>query len=304
MVEWRKRGRIYAPGGAGRHPKLASHAANPLAVHLEGDVFRVFYSGRDARNRSSVGAVDVDIVAGRVVRDHPEPVIEHGPPGSFHADGISIGCVYRAASGARYMLFMAWQSQGLAHWRGDIGRFRLTDDLGLVPDPDTAFLGADPHDPVSLSYPWVERSGTGYVMWYGSTWTWDAGNGEMIHVINHATSDDGETWQRRGLAVPMEIGRAQAFSRPTVLIHADGRHDMWFSFRAGGGDRYRIGRARSADGVTWALDLDGAGIAPSAEGWDSEMIEYPFVFRHDGRAYMLYNGNGHGRTGFGLAEAA
>ena len=304
MVEWRKRGLLYAADGAGRHPKLASHAANPVAVHLEGDVFRVFFSGRDTRNRSSVGAVDIDIPAGRVVRDHPEPVIEHGPPGSFYADGISIGCVYRAAHGTRYMLFMGWQVAGRDHWRGDIGRLRLTDDLGLEAQDTVPFLGAAPHDPVSLSYPWVEKTGAGYSMWYGSTWTWDAGNDEMIHVINHATSSDGETWQRRGLAVPMEIGRAQALSRPTVLIHADGRHDMWVSVRAGGGDRYRIGRARSADGETWALDPAGAGIAPSTEGWDSEMVEYPFVFRHDGRAYMLYNGNGHGLTGFGLAEAA
>ena len=31
------------------------------------------------------------------------------------------------------------------------------------------------------------------------------------------------------------------------------------------------------------------------------MIEYPFVFDHKGQRYMLYNGNGNGQTGFGLA---
>jgi putative glycosyltransferase len=36
-------------------------------------------------------------------------------------------------------------------------------------------------------------------------------------------------------------------------------------------------------------------------GWDSEMIEYPFVFDHAGERYMLYNGNGYGKSGFGLA---
>ncbi|MFM8395102.1 MAG: hypothetical protein ACKOB4_14370, partial [Acidobacteriota bacterium] len=43
------------------------------------------------------------------------------------------------------------------------------------------------------------------------------------------------------------------------------------------------------------------GIDVSAAGWDDEMIEYPFVFEHRGRLFMLYNGNGYGRTGFGLA---
>ncbi len=31
------------------------------------------------------------------------------------------------------------------------------------------------------------------------------------------------------------------------------------------------------------------------------MIEYPFVFDHAGERYMLYNGNGYGASGIGLA---
>ena len=39
----------------------------------------------------------------------------------------------------------------------------------------------------------------------------------------------------------------------------------------------------------------------SDDGWDSEMICYPFVFDHKGKRYMLYNGNDYGKKGFGLA---
>ena len=31
------------------------------------------------------------------------------------------------------------------------------------------------------------------------------------------------------------------------------------------------------------------------------MIAYPFVQEHAGRRYMFYNGNGYGKSGFGLA---
>jgi hypothetical protein len=31
------------------------------------------------------------------------------------------------------------------------------------------------------------------------------------------------------------------------------------------------------------------------------MISYPFVFQHKNFLYMLYNGNGYGKTGFGYA---
>jgi hypothetical protein len=76
---------------------------------------------------------------------------------------------------------------------------------------------------------------------------------------------------------------------------------MWFSYRGGTGTSYRIGYAYSADGSCWTFENANSGIEVSAEGWDSEMIEYPFVFEHKGSAYMLYNGNGFGKTGFGLA---
>jgi len=39
----------------------------------------------------------------------------------------------------------------------------------------------------------------------------------------------------------------------------------------------------------------------SESGWDSESVEYPNVFDYRGAKYMLYNGNGYGRTGFGIA---
>lgn len=297
---WQKQGMVYRLGGQTRHPKLRTHAANPLAVHLSDDVYRVFYSGRDAQKRSSVGAVDINIVTHEIVCDHDKPFFEHGKPGSFNADGISIGTVYESDN-QRYMLYMAWQVDANGRWRGDIGRLCVHDDLTLSSDSDRPFMGIDAYDAVSLSYPWVHQVQSDlYQMWYGSTYTWNAGNGEMIHVINYAHSHDGHTWQRAGLAVPYALNVAQAFSRPTVLVDANGYH-MWFSYRSGTGQKYRIGYAHSQEGTHWQLDLAQSGIDVSPTGWDSDMIAYPFVFRHRDQQYMLYNGNSYGAEGFGLA---
>ena len=43
------------------------------------------------------------------------------------------------------------------------------------------------------------------------------------------------------------------------------------------------------------------GIERAADGWDSAMMEYPFVYEHRGLKYMLYNGNGFGESGIGYA---
>ena len=266
-ITWKKLGLLYSPSVNNRHPKLLTHAANPLPVLIEGDIYRIYFSGRDATNRSSVGTVDIDIVKQKVIQEHREPFFEYGAIDSFYADGVSIGNCYELG-GVRYMLFMGWQTPENGHWRGDIGRLILKPDLSLELDSSVPFLRTDIVDPISLSYPWVmpnERGG--YHMWYGSTNTWDTGNGEMLHVINYASSYDGHTWKREGLSVPYELNTAQAFSRPTVTGSLKLGYQMWFSYRSGTGEKYRIGYAVSKDGKRWQLELEKAGIDVSKEGW-------------------------------------
>lgn len=137
-------------------------------------------------------------------------------------------------------------------------------------------------------------------MWYLSCtgWTLRDGQPEHHYHIKYAESADGLQWQRDGhVAIDYANDSEYAISRPSVLRDGD-RWKMWYSFR---GESYRIGYAESDDGKNW-IRLDHlVGLDVSQSGWDSEMIEYPFVFDHKGRRYMLYNGNGYGRTGVGLA---
>ena len=124
------------------------------------------------------------------------------------------------------------------------------------------------------------------------------GKPEHRYHIKYAESLDGLNWKRNALvAIDFSNEQEYAISRPTVIEDTD-RWRMWYSFR---GQSYRIGYAESADGRQWKRLDYLVGIDVSVTGWDSEMIEYPFVFDHAGQRYMLYNGNGYGKTGFGLA---
>lgn len=297
MQKWKKLGQIFIPNND--NPFLQSHASNPLPVHLQDDIFRVFYSGRNIENKSSVGFVDIDIETKELINYLKEPLVTFGEESSFYSHGISIGNVYEANNNY-YILFMAWQFPKNAHWRGDVGRLKLINKKELVVEPQEVFMGIDEEDKISLSYPFVIFHEGIYKMWYGSTITWDAGNNEMIHSVKYATSKDALTWEKHGTAIPYETGVAQAFSKPSVIIDKNGYH-MWFSYRSGDGTTYRIGYAHSTNGIKWIRQEKNTGIDVSEQGWDSEMICYPFVFDHKGKRYMLYNGNGYGKTGFGLA---
>ncbi|MGZ3861858.1 MAG: hypothetical protein ACXVPN_07600 [Bacteroidia bacterium] len=296
-MNWKKLGQVYKMEEI--HPLLKTHASNPLAIHLAGDVFRVFFSGRDENNKSSVGYVDIDVIKQTTVNTCKEPLIKYGNEESFCSHGISIGNLYRQNE-KQFILFMGWNIRGNQHWRGDVGRIELTGTDKMQLNPEKPFMGTDEEDPISLSYPFVVFHEGKYKMWYGSTITWHSENREMIHVIKYATSPDGENWVRHGIAVPYELGVAQAFSRPIVLIE-DNKYHMWYSYRSGDGTKYRIGYSVSIDGLNWERKHQDAGIDISATGWDSEMICYPFIFEHKQKKYMLYNGNEFGKTGFGMA---
>lgn len=296
-MNWVKKGHIFRVRNNNEY--LISHASNPLPVHLHNDIFRIFYSGRNIDNKSSVGYVDIDIVNYKIINYPTEPVITFGNESSFYSHGISIGNLYEA-NGKNYILFMGWQIENGQHWRGDIGRIELIDKEKMTITPTLPFMTIDEEDKVSLSYPWVMFHEGIYKMWYGSTVSWSSENGEMIHVIKYATSTDGETWTKHGIAIPYELGVAQAFSKPCVIINESG-YNMWYSYRSGSGEKYRIGYAHSNDGINWQRRHELAGITVSNSGWDSEMICYPYVFSHNNHLYMLYNGNSYGKEGFGLA---
>ena len=298
MNDWTKLGKLY-------HPKpiddmLLTHASNPIPIKIKDDIFRIFFSGRDENDKSSVGYVDIDINEKIVLNYSDSSVFSFGNNSSFYSHGVSIGSVY-SIKDKTYILFMGWQIPDNQHWRGDIGRLQLLEDKYLKLTPSTPFLSIDSIDKSSLSYPWVCYHNGIYKMWYGSTISWTSSNKEMIHVINYATSLNGKDWNKHGLAIPYEIGEAQAFSRPSVLIK-DNEYHMWYSYRSGLGEKYRIGYSHSFDGLDWVRKHDKVGITVSEEGWDSEMVCYPYVFEHKTQIYMLYNGNGHGKSGFGLAK--
>ena len=64
----------------------------------------------------------------------------------------------------------------------------------------------------------------------------------------------------------------------------------------------KIGYAYSNDLINWTRDDHRVGIDVSLDGFDSEMVAYPHVFKLDGEIYMLYLGNEVGRFGFALAR--
>jgi hypothetical protein len=137
-------------------------------------------------------------------------------------------------------------------------------------------------------------------MWYVSCSGWEMVDGSPRHRyhVRYAESDDGIAWRREGrVAIDYADPDEYAMGRPCVVKDGE-TYRMWFSARGGG---YRLAYAESPDGLVWTRRDADAGLDPSGDGWDSEMVTYPAVLDVGGTRYLLYNGNGYGRSGVGYA---
>lgn len=299
-------GVVFGPDLLPPHPQLASHASNPTPLHLGGAEYRVFYASRDEQNRSSLAFFDFDVDAIEVTNIGQEPLFSFGGTGTFFSHGVTPGSIYEA-DGHLWLSFMGWKTPGLgAHWFGEIGLLNLNEQKSRTTLWSKGpLLGRRKSDPVSLSYPGVVRlDAGGYLMIYGSTVTWDAGNDEMLHVLKVATSPNGFDWHPIAHPHPHILGSAQAFSGPNLLSRGEGIYDVYFSYRGAPPSKYKIGRSRfDSKDFSWRRLPDPVivGLDPNTIGL--EMQEYPALFRHEGRTFMLFNGDGYGRTGVGLAVA-
>lgn len=208
-MKWKKLGQIYKSKPIDKY--LYSHASNPVAYHLYNDIYRIFFSGRNKNNKSSVGYIDIDIDSLTVINKCINSVFTFGEENSFYSHGVSIGNFYKLKN-KTYIQFMGWQIREHSHWKGEIGRLQINNEVDkLILNPLEVYLGLDEEDDISLSYPFVMFDEGIYKMWYGSTLNWSSENGEMIHVIKYATSKDGNKWEKQGLSVSFEVGVAQLF---------------------------------------------------------------------------------------------
>ncbi len=296
-MRWKKLGRVFVPDN--HHPWMQTHAANTVAEPLRDDLFRVYFSCRDAKNQSSIGSMDVNInppfeIAG--ISD--KPVLARGEAGLFDDSGVSLSCITQVNE-KKFMYYLGWNLGVTVPWRNSIGLAVYNEQSAEYEKYGKApLLDRNEVDPYSISYPFVMKDGSVYRMWYGSNLSWGKEQKDMAHVIKYAESIDGISWKREGkIALDFKNDQEYAMSRPFV-IKESGVYKMWYSYR---GEAYRIGYAESSDGLQWSRKDELAGIDVSSEGWDSETVEYPFIFDHKGRRYMLYNGNAYGKTGFGLA---
>ena len=300
-MQWQKLGQIFC--GQGQHPWMHSHASQPFAERIDADLYRIYFTVRDQLNRSHIAWIEIDIgKPNRVLRVSESPVLAPGATGTFDDAGAMMSCLTRDG-GKRNLFYTGWSLRKSVPYHWSIGV--AVGDTEPGPPSVRKFSGPilerSPVDPLLCASPYVIVADGHWRMWYLSGVGWPKVENGVTPSYNmrYAESQNGVDWDRTGRVVlalePDELG----FSRPSILSDRQA-YQMWYSVRRRS-KPYRLGFAYSQDGLAWIRDDGAAGLEPSADGWDAEMIAYPHVFDHGRDRYMLYCGNGYGLTGFGLA---
>lgn len=299
-MRWQKLGLIFDTGR--QLNSINTHAMLPIAQYIKDDIFRIFFSPRDELNRSFGTYVDIDILKPSVIENsYIDKILVSGNLGYFDDCGAQ-PCSIVKVKNTEYLYYVGWTRSASIPFRTNIGlAIKKEGEKNFTKVSKAPIITWDSIDKLSTGWNYVLYHNGIFKMWYESNTKWELINNEFIHyfVIKYAESDDGINWVKSN-NICIDIKSCEnVVSRPCVIL--DGEiYKMWYSFKSN--LRYRIGYAESDNGINWKRMDESVGIDVSESGWDSEQIEYPFVFDHKGERYMLYNGNGYGKTGFGLAK--
>lgn len=284
---------------------MLSHSAVPFAMPLDDRVARVFFSSRDAANRSHIAWADVDMRRpGEPVAVSAEPALAPGERGAFDDSGTTMSCLVKSGDGHPVVYYSGWSLRVSVPFHQAIGRARAvsSEAAHFVREFAGPVLDRSPANPLYVTNPYVLQDGDRFRMWHLAASDWyDADRKtDVRYTVRYSESPDGIHWTSFGGDAIKLRGEAEtAIARPSVL-RVDGGYAMWYSVR-GPNSPYRIGYAESPDGRVWERKDSFAGIDPGDTGWDSEMTAYPHVVEFGGNRYMFYCGNGYGREGFGVA---
>lgn len=306
---WIKKGLVY--NVKAEHEWDISHAQVPV-VDILSDRLRIYYSTRNKQGKSNVSYIEVDKENPQKILFKNESVLfSFGNIGAFDDSGIMPSSIINVGN-KKYLYYIGWTTRQTVPYQNAVG-------LAISDDGGKTFKKISEGPIISVNYIEPYFSGTAYVlkdegifkMWYLSCIKWEVFNDkpEPIYNIKYAESPDGINWRQTGtVAINLEGNEGGIVSASVIKVA--GKYKMWYgkrnkeNYRSDVKNSYRIGYAESLDGIIWKRMDNFSGIDISENSWDSEMISYPNVIKNKEKLLMFYNGNGFGKTGFGLAVSA
>ena len=200
-ASWNNHGRILEPDPEVFWLATCAGASGVCAEAGEGPV-DVYVAGRDDRNRSLIGRVQLDVSgeAPRVIAVDQEPLLHVGRRGMFDENGVSYPCPVPSEDGL-HLYYVGWMPTVLTPFQNHVGLARQQADGSFRRVSRAPILPRIDEDPLCTGSAYVLREGPLWRMWYTAFLEWGEGEHDPVHryLIKYAESDDGVNWRRDGV---------------------------------------------------------------------------------------------------------
>jgi hypothetical protein len=290
---WIKKGKIF-----NEH-----HAQLPVVDTTYEDTYKIYYSTRDDKGRSIPMSIHVFKSDLKEYLSPQKINIELGKPGMFDHYGVMPTDIVALNKNTKYLYYIGWSLRKDIPYHNTLGLAISTDDgTTWKKYSEGPIFSTSSEEPGFIGTSKIIKEGRKWTMYYLSCREWIK-NGEKIepiYDIKIAVSKDGIRWNPTNeVAVPL-LGNEGGISSFQSL-----GDKAWFSIRGKTNYRdnkeesYKIKTSNRVNGK-WVRDEE-IDLDVSEEGWDSEMVAYPFVIEEKNKLILFYNGNGFGKTGIGYA---
>lgn len=306
-MSWIKKGLIFNVDSSKEWNQ--THAQVPVVDVLK-DRLRIYYATRNNFGKSNISYIEVDIDdPKKILYEHDELLFELGDIGTFDDSGIMPTSIIDIDD-KKYLYYIGWTTRGTVPYHNSIG-LAISKDGGRT--FEKAFSGpiitTNHNEPYFSGTAFVIKESDRFKMWYLSCLGWKKKNSsiEPLYEIKYAESNDGINWNQNNISA-VKLKENEGGLASAAVIKTDFGYQMWYcyrgiyAYRVSKDESYRIGFAKSEDGIQWIRHDHLSGIDISENGWDSEMIAYPYIVEYNRRRLLFYNGNGFGKSGFGYAE--
>lgn len=146
-------------------------------------------------------------------------------------------CVIKDGPGYKCW-YMGWNGE-VEHVGGGITR-KKNFRIGYASSTDGWQWNKQPGAVLSGEDPFVIKENNNYRMWYVE----NEGQSRKIH---YAVSSDGLSWTKKGAVT----GFTEQEAQNPVIIKRAGQYELWYQGKYNNASQTHIGRAVSADGVSW-----------------------------------------------------
>ncbi len=304
---WEKLGLVF--NIPGKNPLMRTHAQRPVVIPLDNDRVRVYFSSRDEFNRSRPFFFEAVISGNRfeVTYLHETPLMELGEDGTFDDSGIIFSSWIQTNEGI-LMYYNGFSLKKNVPYETSIGLAKSRDGVSF----SRVFLGPvlskNQQDIILVGLPNVALFNNTFYLFYFSGDAWIKYNDrfEIHYDVKLRTSNNPNFWCSEARHI-LKTDEKHCFA-PSCIVQINSNYYLFlsgrgtFNFRANFEDAYKIYYMVSTDLISWSEPKLVEGLQPSGSGFDSIMAEYFYCFNLNDEWYGLYNGDGFGKSGIGLAK--